>query len=167
MPSTLSDRVERAVAALGGRQATALAGDRAALDAVGVVDDHVDVAGLGRVVGDLVDAGGAHPAPGLRDLARNVLLDADVVGGVVAGGVAGDEDRGQLVEGVLAVGLRILLVGVADEHALVVVAMPRPAAAGQLALGRDREVDQRAALEEALLEGLTRVADLVELLADR
>src|SRR4051812_24929466 len=161
------DLVQRAVAALGRRQPATLRRDRPTLHAVGVVDDHVDVAGLRRVLRDLVDPGGTHPTPRLRDLARDVLLDADVVGRVVARGVAGDEDRRELVERVLAVGLRILLVGVADEDRLVVVAVPGPAARGQLALGGDREVHQRAAPDEPALERLARVAHLVELLADR
>src|ERR1041384_2092897 len=79
--------VQRAVAALGRRETAALGGDRSALDAVRVVDDHVDVALLGRVVGDLVHAGRAHPLPGLRHLAGDVGLDPDVVRRVVAGRV--------------------------------------------------------------------------------
>ena len=59
------------------------------------------------VLGDLVDLGRAHRDPGLGDLAGNVSLDADVVRGVVAGGVAGEEDRIELVEGELVVGLRV------------------------------------------------------------
>src|SRR5215218_1667976 len=101
--------VQRTIPTLWCGEAPALGRDRAALHAVGVVDDHVDVARLGRVVGDLVHAGRAHPLPGLGDLARHVLLDPDVVRGVVARGVAGDEDARQLVEDVLAVGLRVLL----------------------------------------------------------
>src|SRR3954453_3159487 len=88
----LRDPVQRAVAALGRRQATALGGDRTALDAVRVIDDDVDGPVFGRVLGDLVDARGAHPAPCLRQLARNALLYPDVVRGVVARRVAADVD---------------------------------------------------------------------------
>src|SRR5438105_12330792 len=76
--------IERAVAALGRRQPAALRRDRSALDAVGVVDDHVHLAVLGRILWNLVYARRTHPAPRLGDLPRNVLLDADVVGSVVA-----------------------------------------------------------------------------------
>ncbi len=94
-----ADRVQRSVAALGNGQAPAFGCDGAALDAVCVVDDHVDEAGFApahlpgiRILWDLVDAGRAHPFPGFGDLARDVGLDADVVGGVVTGRVAGDVD---------------------------------------------------------------------------
>src|SRR4051794_8517393 len=105
MGRNLRDLVDRPVASPPGRPAAALRGDRSALDAVGGVDDEFDHAVLGGVVGDLVDAGGAHPRPALGDLARDALGDADVRWRVVAGGVAGQEDAAQLVEGVLAVGL--------------------------------------------------------------
>src|SRR5947209_15353152 len=160
------DLVQGPVAALGRGEPPALGRDRPALHAVGVVDDHVDVALLGRVVGDLVDARGAHPPPRLGQRPRDVLAHSDVVGRIVAGGVARDEDARELVERVLAVGLRIPVGGVADEHLLLVVAMPRPATAGEAALAGDHEVDDRPAPHEALLEGLARVADLVDLLAD-
>src|ERR671915_826493 len=104
------DLVDRSVAALGRRQAPALGGDRAALDAVRWVDDQVDVRRvLGRVLGQLVDAGRAHPRPRLGQLARDALLDADVAGRVVARRVARRKDARELVERVLAVGLRIAL----------------------------------------------------------
>src|SRR6202011_3219419 len=93
------DLVERPVAALRGRQPTALGGDRATLNAVGVVDDHVHVAVLGSVVGNLIDARGAHPAPRFGDLARHALLYANVIRRVVAGRVAADEHARELVEG--------------------------------------------------------------------
>src|SRR3954451_19425310 len=95
--------VERAVAALGRGEPPALGSDRPTLHAVGVVDDHVDVALFGRVLGYLVDAGRAHPLPHLGQLTRHVLLDPDVVRGVVAGLVARDEHRRELVEEVLPV----------------------------------------------------------------
>src|SRR3954467_6241168 len=90
--SVLGDLVDRPVAALRRREAAALGGDRAALDAVGGVDDQVDHAVLRRVLGDLVDPGGTHPLPRLGDLARHPLLDPDVARGVVARGVSGQED---------------------------------------------------------------------------
>src|SRR5436190_10955927 len=68
----LRDLVHRAVAALRGRQPAALGRDRAALHAVRRVHDQLDLA-IGpptRVLRDLVDAGGAHVRPRLRDLAR-------------------------------------------------------------------------------------------------
>src|SRR4051794_882628 len=160
------DLVQGPVAALGRRQAPALGRDRPTLHAVGVVDDHVDVALLGRIVGDLVDPRRAHPAPRLGERPRHVLLHADVVGRVVARRVARDVDARELVVEVLAVGLGIALGGVADEHLLLVVAVPRPAAAGEAALGEDHRADQRAAEQKALGERLARVAHLVELLAD-
>src|SRR5262249_54752921 len=92
--------VERTVAALGRGQPPALGGDRAALHTVRVVDDHVYVAVLGGVLGDLIHPGGAHPAPRFGDLPRHVFLNPDVVWRVVACRVAGDEYRGELVEGV-------------------------------------------------------------------
>src|ERR1700683_5656225 len=107
-PPGSGDLVERAVSPLGGRQASALGGDGSALHAVCVVDNPVHVAGFVPtlpVLGDLIDSGGAHPAPGLGDLAWHMLAHADVVWRVVAGGVAGDEHRGELVEGVFGVGL--------------------------------------------------------------
>src|SRR4051794_32349632 len=58
------DLIQRPVAALGRRQTPALGGDRTALHAVGVVDDHVDRPLLGGVLGDLIDPRRAHPAPG-------------------------------------------------------------------------------------------------------
>jgi hypothetical protein len=69
----------------------------------------VDLGGavLELLVGDLVDLRRAHRDPGLGDLARHLGLDADVVGRVVAGRVAGEEDRVELVEGELVVGLRV------------------------------------------------------------
>src|SRR3954471_24701171 len=93
---TLRDLVHRPVATLGGRQAPALGGDRAALHAVGGVDDQVDHALLRRVLGDLVDARGAHPRPALAHLAWHPLLDADVRRRVVARRVAGEKDAGEL-----------------------------------------------------------------------
>src|SRR4051794_22758371 len=113
---TLRDLVHRPVATLGRRQTTALGGDRTALDAVGGVDDQVDHPLLRRVLGDLVDAGGAHPGPALADLTRHPLLDPDVRGRVVARRVAGQKDARELVEGVLAVGLRIGLVAVGQRQ---------------------------------------------------
>src|SRR2546423_8147357 len=128
------DLVERPVAALGGRQPTALGGDRSALHAVGVVDDHVDLAVLGSVLGDLVHTGRAHPAPRLGDLARHTFAHANVVGRVVAGRVAGDEHRRELVERVFAVRLDVHVLRPADEHLLEIVSMPG-LATGQPALG--------------------------------
>src|SRR5262249_2648159 len=59
----LRERVQRSVAALGWREPPALGCDRAALHAIRVVDDHVDLA-VGRgVIGNLVHAGWAHPLP--------------------------------------------------------------------------------------------------------
>src|SRR4051794_14971332 len=147
----LGQPVQRAVAALGRRQAPALRRDRPALHAVGVVDDDVDLALLGRILGDLVDGGGTHPDPRLGDLARHLLLYADVVRRVVARRVAGDVDRRQLVEDVLAVGLGIAVLRVADEHPPGGVAVPVPAPAGEAALGHDHEVHDRPAAQEALL----------------
>src|SRR3954463_3085947 len=63
MGQSLCDLVHRPVATLGGRQPPSLGRDRAALDAVGGVDDEVDQALLRRILGDLVDARGAHPGP--------------------------------------------------------------------------------------------------------
>src|SRR3954452_8992620 len=67
MGESLCDLVDRPVATLGRGQPSSLGRDRAALDAVGGVDDEVDQALLGRVLGDLVNAGGAHPGPALGD----------------------------------------------------------------------------------------------------
>src|SRR4051812_10669509 len=132
------DLVQRAVAALGRGQPPALGRDRSALHAVRVVDDHVDVAEFvppTRVLGDLVDPGGAHPRPRLGHLARHVLAHADVVGGVVAGRVARDVHARELVEGVLAVGLGIAVLLVAEVHRRLGVAVVGPAPAGEAALG--------------------------------
>src|SRR5580692_1010462 len=85
--------IQRPVASLWGRQATALGGTRTALYAVGVVDDHVHLAVLWRILGDLVHPSRTHPAPGFGGLPGHAFADADVVGGIVAGGVAGDEHR--------------------------------------------------------------------------
>src|SRR5207245_10814976 len=104
-------------------QAPAPGDDCCALDAVGVVDDDVDLAVVGRVVGYLVHAGGTHPAPCFGDLSRDALLHADVVGRVVAGRVAGDEDGGELVEGVFAVGLDVGVLRIAHEHRRLIVAV--------------------------------------------
>src|SRR5690242_3712380 len=100
--SLLRDLVNGAVAALGRGEAAALGRDRSALHAVGRVHDQVDEALLRRVLGHLVHAGRAHPRPALGDLARDVLLDPDVRGRVVARRVAGEEDARELVERVLA-----------------------------------------------------------------
>ena len=99
--------VERPVAALGRRQPAALGGDRPALHAVRVVDDQVDVAVSGASSGISYTPAGHIHAPRLGDTARHVLLHADVVRRVVAGRVARDEDRRELVEDVLAVRLGI------------------------------------------------------------
>ena len=96
-----------------------------------------------------------------------MLLHPDVVGGIVAGGVAGDEHARELVEDVLAVGLGIAVLGVADEHRLLVVAVPLQPPRGELALGGDGQVHGRRALDESLGERLPGVADLIQLLADR
>src|SRR5689334_20526745 len=132
--------VNGTVAALGRGQAPALGGDRAALHAVGGVDDQVDHALRGRVLRDLVDAGRAHPGPALGHLARDALLDADVRRGVVAGRVAGEEDARELVERVLAVRLRIALVPVAQGERRLGVAVGGPVAAGEAALGHHHRV---------------------------
>src|SRR5262249_58925183 len=60
-PPRSEDLIQGPVASLRRRQSPALGGDRAALHAVGVVDDHVHLAGLGRVVRDLIPARRAHP----------------------------------------------------------------------------------------------------------
>src|ERR1700750_2618979 len=118
--------VNGSVAALGRGQAAALGRDRAALHAVGGVDDEVDHALRGGVLGDLIDAGRAHPGPALGHLARHALLDADVRRGVVAGRVAGEEDARELVERVLAVRLRIALVAVRQRQRRLGVAVGGP-----------------------------------------
>src|SRR3954453_3220907 len=126
--------VNGAVAALGRRQPAALGGDRAALDAIGRVDDEVDHPVRRRVLRDLVDPRRAHPGPALGHLARHPLLDADVRGRVVAGRVPGEEDARQLVERVRAGGLRIALVALAQRQRRLRVAMGGPVAAGEAAL---------------------------------
>src|SRR3954471_4824435 len=160
------DLVQRAVAALGRREPPALCRDRPALDAVRVVDDHVDVPVLGRVLGDLVDAGRAHPPPRLGERARDAPLDADVVRRVVARRVARDEDARELVERVAAVGLGIAVLLGAEVHRRLGVRVVRPPPAGDTALRNDHRVRDPAAEEEALAERLLHVARLVEVLAD-
>src|SRR5215210_5689261 len=92
--------VVRSVAALGGRQAAALRGDRPALHAVRRRHLQVHLAlavqlavALGRhllelLLGHLVDRRGTHVLPHQRHVERHLLLDADVVGSIVAGGVS-------------------------------------------------------------------------------
>ena len=76
--------------------------------------------------------------------------------------------RGELVEGVLAVGLRVAVLRVADEHRLVRRRDATPGGrGGTLPLVMIARSAERAADDEALLERLARVAHLVELLADR
>src|SRR5580704_5869352 len=156
------DLVQGPVAALWGGETAALGRDRTALHTVGVVDDHVDVAGFVPtlpVLGYLVHARGAHPAPCFGNLARNVLLHTDVVGRVVARGIAGDEHARELVEGVLAVWLDIDILRLADEHRDGVVAMPI-GAARQLALSDLLDARERPTLQQALLKRLARIAHL-------
>ena len=161
--------VERPVAALGRRQAAALGGDRAALHAVRVVDDHVDVARP-----PARPRGSRRPRPGTSSAhvsatSRGTFFCTRMWFGAssrVALPVM--NTRRELVERVLAVGLRIAVLGVADEHRLL-----RPGGArtsgppGILPLVAIARLTSGAARDEALLEGLARVADLVELLADR
>src|SRR5205823_10414234 len=158
--------VKGAVAALRRRQAPALGCDCPALDAIGVVDDHINLTVLGRVLGNLVRAGGTHPAPGFGDLTRDALLHADVVGSVVAGCVAADEHGGELVEGIFAVGLDVGVLGVAHEHGRLIVAVPvRPPR--QPALADLLQTAERAAEAQALLQRLARVSHLPQLASDR
>ena len=97
-----------AAAAFGRGQAAALGGDGAALDAVRRGELHLDGAVAVRVA-DLVDLRRAHVRPQLRQLARDLRLDADVIRLVVARAVARREDARQLVEGQLPVRRRIRL----------------------------------------------------------
>src|SRR5438128_4024839 len=149
------DLVKRAAAALRRRKAPALGGDRPALDAVCVVDDHIHLAVLRRVLGNLINAGRTHPAPGFGDLTWNAILHADVVGRVVAGGVAADEHRGELVEGVRAVGFDVGVLRVPHEHRRLVVAVP-VRASWQLALADLLQAAQQAAEEQALLQRISK-----------
>src|SRR5438128_419597 len=110
---------------------------------------------LERVLGNLINAGRTHPAPGFGDLTRNALLHADVVGRVVAGGVAADEHRGELVEGVRAVGFDVGVLRVPHEHRRLVVAVP-VRASWQLALADLLQAAQQAAEEQALLQRISK-----------
>ena len=83
----------RPVATLGWGESSAFCRDGAALDAVGVVDGDIDRALGGSAVGNLINRRWAHPAPGLGQFARHAPLNPDVVGRIIAGGVAGDEYR--------------------------------------------------------------------------
>src|SRR5215217_2708178 len=119
----LRNLVVRPVAALGWRQAAALRRDGSALHAVrgGDLELHLALAvelavavrlrGLELLVGHLVDLRRAHVLPHQGDLERNLVLDAYVVRRVVAGRVACGEHRRELVEGDLAVRLRVVALG--------------------------------------------------------
>src|SRR6185295_18142171 len=160
--------IKRAVAALGQRQPAALGGNRAALDAVGGGDVDVYLGGavFELVLGDLVDLGRAHRDPGLGYLARDLGLDADVVGGVVAGGVAGEEDGVELVEGQLVVGLGVLRPRAALEYRDLGVVLDLPVPTGGGAFGGDHRRTHRAAEDQALGQRLLHVARAVEVLLD-
>src|SRR5207253_2197340 len=150
----------------GGRQASALRGDGPALDAVRRRDLEVDgpaleslapvrVQLLEHVVRELVDLRRAHVAPHERELERDLVLDSDVVRGVVARRVPGGEDARELVERVLAVGLRVRLVPVADEDVDGGVVVGVELGARREATARDlHHVRERAAHEEPLREHL-------------
>src|SRR5687768_12972560 len=98
-----------AVATLGRGQAAALGGYRTALHAVGwrhlkrdlalAVQSAVDPRRLELLLRHLVDGGRAHVLPHQRQLERHLLLEADVVRGIVTRGIAREEDRRELVEG--------------------------------------------------------------------
>src|SRR6266542_4862428 len=118
-PDALGDRVLGAGAALGWRQAAALRGDRAALDAVGGGYLEMDVA-VPRLLAHLVDGGRAHPGPELGELRRHALAHAQVVRRVVPCLVPAQEDRRELVEGETPIRSRVA---------------PSAAAADQLLLG--------------------------------
>src|SRR5579864_3110814 len=102
----LGVRVLRPGAALGRRQAAALRGDRAALHAV----RRCEIDGDGPVAADgsdLVHLRGAHVHPQLRDVARNLALETDVIRLVVSRLIPRQEDGRELVEGELSVRARI------------------------------------------------------------
>src|SRR4051794_6312028 len=160
--------VEGAVAALGQRQPAALGGDRTALDAVR--SGHVDVDGLGAglelVLRDLVDLRRAHRDPGLGDLLRDAVLDPHVVRGIVAGRIAREEHRRELVEDVGAVGLRILLGGAADLHRNVAVRLDLLVAGRNRAPREQPGVGDAAERHEPLVAVLAHVPRAVEVRLD-
>src|SRR5919109_4840964 len=145
-----------AVPTLGRRQASALRGDRAALDAVGGSDlDSDDIAGRALFTRDLVDLGRTHAHPRLRELPSHLVVDADVARSIVAGLVSGEIDARELVEEELPVRLRVGAVTVTDEDRDLVVALQAQVPRRQLPEGVHRRPRQHRATEEAIAERRT------------
>ena len=116
-------------------------------------------------VAALVHVRRAHPRPRLRHGASNAMGDLEMARLVVARAVARCEDRGQLVEDVLSVGL-----GIARGAPVRISAASSFGASGSARSASSpssrSSCSQRTADVEAPVEGLAHVPHLVELLPD-
>src|SRR4051794_23897978 len=154
-----------AAAAFRRRQAAAFRGDRAALDAVRRGELDLDRS-LAVLLADLVDLRGAEVHPHLRQLARDLRLDADVVRLVVARSVARREDARELVEGDLPVGRRIRLRAVGLDQRLLRVALRALVARREPSLRRSHRARHRAADVEPATERLAHVPHFAQVAPD-
>src|SRR5579885_1134811 len=129
------------------------------MDAVGGIDFEVLVPVL---INEFIDLSGTHIDPCFSDDLRDICSHSQVAWLIVTCPVAGSVDACELIEYVFVIGLRIGFIPF--EHCVFAVPMHTEPPSGECAVCHSHKPRKHCAGHETVLECLTHVSDLVEVI---